>query len=85
MLYVGKSEVLEELSRWGAWYLETTGADGFRLDAVKHIRFTFFKDWLGKLRQRSGKPLFAVGEYWKNDVGTPAAVSGCLRRLHEPV
>lgn len=67
---MGNQEVLEELDRWGAWYLETTGADGFRLDAVKHIRFTFFKDWLGKLRQRSGKPLFAVGEYWKNDVGT---------------
>ena len=69
-LDMGNQEVLEELDRWGAWYLETTGADGFRLDAVKHIRFTFFKDWLGKLRQRSGKPLFAVGEYWKNDVGT---------------
>ena len=62
-------EVLAELDRWGAWYLQTTGVDGFRLDAVKHIRFTFFKDWLGKLRRQSGKPLFAVGEYWKQDTG----------------
>ena len=30
-------EVRAELTRWGQWYLDTTGVDGFRLDAVKHI------------------------------------------------
>jgi alpha-amylase len=29
--------VVEELKRWGKWYLEETGVDGFRLDAIKHI------------------------------------------------
>ncbi|MDE6982330.1 MAG: alpha-amylase, partial [Lachnospiraceae bacterium] len=24
-------QVIEELDRWGKWYLETTGVDGFRL------------------------------------------------------
>jgi alpha-amylase len=57
-------EVVSELTRWGRWYLDTTGADGFRLDAVKHIRFEFFKGWLGALRAYTGRELFTVGEYW---------------------
>lgn len=62
--------VIEELDRWGRWYLETTGVDGFRLDAVKHIRATYFTHWLQMLRQASGRPLPAMGEYWKDDLGT---------------
>ena len=38
--------VVEELKRWGKWYLEETNVDGFRLDAIKHIRFDFFNEWL---------------------------------------
>ena len=34
---VNNPEVREELIRWGKWYLEETGVDGFRLDAVKQI------------------------------------------------
>ena len=61
-------EVLEELDRFGEWYLETTNVDGFRLDAVKHIKFQFYKDWLTKRRKKTGKELFAVGEYWSDDL-----------------
>lgn len=61
--------VIRELDRWGQWYLETCGLDGFRLDAVKHIRFTFFTEWLAKRRSESHKRLFAVGEYWHGDLG----------------
>lgn len=61
-------EVLEELDRWGKWYYDFTGVDGFRLDAVKHIDFNFFKVWLGKLREYSGKDIFAVGEYWNAEL-----------------
>lgn len=61
-------EVLEELDRWGKWYYDFTGVDGFRLDAVKHIEFNFFKVWLGKLRKYSGKDIFAVGEYWNAEL-----------------
>lgn len=61
-------EVVEELDRWGAWYLETTGVDGFRLDAVKHISFSFFTHWLSRLREKSGKALYAVGEYWSPEL-----------------
>lgn len=60
-------QVVEELDRWGKWYLETTGVDGFRLDAVKHIRADYFTHWLQTLRRTSGKPLPAVGEYWHRE------------------
>jgi alpha-amylase len=60
--------VVEELKRWGKWYLEETGVDGFRLDAIKHIRFDFFNEWLQEVRKNSEKELFVVGEYWTHDV-----------------
>ena len=60
-------EVRTELARWGVWYLRTTGIDGFRLDAVKHIQFSFFRSWLDYLRKVTGRELFAVGEYWNPD------------------
>jgi len=60
--------VIDELNRWGKWYLEETKVDGFRLDAIKHIRFDFFDEWLKNLRSGSEKDLFAVGEYWTHDV-----------------
>lgn len=61
-------DVVNELKKWGEWYLETTKVDGFRLDAVKHIRSEFFPDWLGNLRNKTGKELFAVGEYWSANI-----------------
>lgn len=67
-LDMNNPEVVEELDRWGAWYLDVTEADGFRLDAVKHIRFTFFSHWLEELRRRSGRELWAIGEYWSGNL-----------------
>ncbi len=64
----GNKEVREECTRWGKWYLEFTGVDGFRLDAVKHISARFYKEWIKYLREQSGKELFSVGEYWSGDV-----------------
>lgn len=61
-------EVLEELDKWGQWYYEFTGVDGFRIDAVKHIEFNFFRVWLNKIREHSGKEIFAVGEYWNAEL-----------------
>ncbi|MEP6712772.1 MAG: alpha-amylase [Ferruginibacter sp.] len=56
--------VREELYCWGLWLLKETNIDGFRLDAVKHITPTFFNEWLDRLRNDTGKEIFAVGEYW---------------------
>lgn len=61
-------DVVEELISWGKWYLDTTNIDGFRMDAVKHIRASFFEDWLKSLREYSNKDLFTVGEYWSGNV-----------------
>ena len=60
-------DVQKELFYWGEWFLETTGVDGFRFDAVKHVRSNFFLDWLEHVRYHSGKELFAVGEYWSGE------------------
>jgi alpha-amylase len=64
-LDMNDENVRTELSRWGEWFVGFTGIDGFRLDAVKHIQYSFFRDWLGYLREITGKPLFTVGEYWE--------------------
>ena len=61
-------DVVRELKKWGQWYLDETNIDGFRLDAVKHIRSDFFPDWLGELRKNNDKKLFAVGEYWSTNI-----------------
>lgn len=61
-------DVVEELKKWGQWYYDTTNVDGFRLDAVKHIRADFFPEWLKNIREYSQKELFAVGEYWSTNL-----------------
>lgn len=61
-------EVIEECTKWGKWYLETTKVDGFRLDAVKHIDSDFYKNWIKTLRKESKNELFTVGEYWSGDI-----------------
>ena len=38
-------DVFEELVKWAVWYIDTTGVDGFRLDAVKHIPASFYRDF----------------------------------------
>ena len=65
---VNEPEVVKELTDWGIWYTETTGVDGFRLDAVKSIDAKFFKPWLTTMREHGNHPDFAVGEYWSGDV-----------------
>jgi alpha-amylase len=56
--------VREELNNWAKWYFDETDFDGVRLDALKHISFDFYKEWLTLLRSNTGKNIFAVGEYW---------------------
>ncbi len=65
---LGNEEVIGELKAWGKWYLKEVPVDGFRIDAVKHMRFTFYSDWLDTLRREEKEELFAVGEYWNGDV-----------------
>lgn len=67
-LDMGHPEVREELLSWGEWYVDLTNVDGFRFDAVKHIKAGFFPNWLQHVRKYSGKKLFAVGEYWSYEI-----------------
>lgn len=67
-LDMDNAAVRAQLVKWGLWYEETVGMDGFRLDAVKHINAGFYKDWLSKIREKTGKPMFAVAEYWHADI-----------------
>lgn len=60
--------VVEELNKWGRWYLQMTHLDGLRLDAVKHIDAHFYKNWIRDLRNDCHLELFTVGEYWHGDV-----------------
>jgi alpha-amylase len=61
-------EVQGELKYWGEWIVDTTGVDGFRFDAVKHVSANFFGEWIEHVNHYAGKNLFAVGEYWSYDV-----------------
>lgn len=61
---INNPDVQKELFHWGEWYLDTTGVDGFRFDAVKHVKSEFFTKWLNHVREYCGRDLFAVGEYW---------------------
>ena len=85
------ADVRGELLRWGNWFLDTTGVDGFRCDAVKHIPATFYRDWLGAIRAHtdSRKDLFAVGEYWHGDIGELqkylAATDGAMKLFDVPL
>ena len=62
-------EVAKETKKWLKWYIRTTGIDGLRLDAVKHIRFPFYRELLREVRDDLGTDIPAVGEYWSGDIG----------------
>jgi len=81
--------VRDELKKWGKWYLETTGADAFRLDAVKHINTGFYPEWLHYLQEHFQKKIFCIGEYWKADIDTLLhyidATSGMIQLFDVPL
>ncbi|GAA4206028.1 alpha-amylase [Pedobacter jeongneungensis] len=63
--------VREEVKKWGEWLHETIKFDGFRLDAIKHMDPLFYNEWLDNMREKTGKELFTVGEYWSpGDLGS---------------
>ena len=82
-------DVVKELKSWGKWYLKTTNVDGFRLDAVKHIRAEFYPEWLSELRNESERKLFSVGEYWSSNIDTInkyiEKTNGCMSLFDVPL
>jgi alpha-amylase len=88
-LDMGVKRVQDELLYWGRWFVETTGVDGFRCDAVKHIRSTWFPEWLNHVREHFGQEFFTVGEYWSDDLKDLLdyidASSGCMSLFDVPL
>lgn len=65
-------DVVRKLKDWGKWYISRFGIDGVRLDAVKHIDYEFYPDWLHAMREhlrQNGikREFMAVGEYLNGD------------------
>ncbi|KAI0091286.1 glycoside hydrolase family 13 protein [Irpex rosettiformis] len=61
--------VRKDLLDWAEWVLKTTGAAGFRLDAIKHMDRRFLLDFLKTARAVPGKErMFAVAEYWSANI-----------------
>lgn len=63
-------EVVTELNRWGKWVSNELNLDGMRLDAIKHMKDQFVKQFLEAVRTERGEDFFAVGEYWNGDLET---------------
>jgi len=64
--FVESKEAIDFMASNALWWLETTGADGFRQDAVKHIPNTFWRTLTRKLKSEyeisRNVDLYQVGE-----------------------
>ncbi len=63
-------EVVEETKRWVKWFIETTGIEGFRLDAIKHIDRSFIQELIAQIHAELGEKFYVFGEYWNADYET---------------
>jgi alpha-amylase len=88
-LDMGLDFVRGELAYWGDWLFGMIPVDGFRIDACKHIRTSFFPWWLGERRRNQRAELFSVGEYWSSDVRQlhdyVSATGGCMSLFDVPL
>ena len=68
--------VVDELTNWGKWYIDQTGVDGFRVDAVKHMDYEFLKKWLIDMKEYSDKDLYVFSEYYSGNTTSLQAYLG---------
>jgi alpha-amylase len=64
-----KPEVARFLVDMALWWLEKTGVDGFRLDAVKHVPIAFWKRLSDELHRRAGPEFLLLGEVFRGVPG----------------
>ncbi|UMQ43400.1 alpha-amylase [Chryseobacterium sp. Y16C] len=74
-------EVVKEMKNWIKWYLETTGVDGFRLDALKHISSDFLQDWISYIKNELKADCYILGEFWKDEAEKIAFFSDHMNDL----
>lgn len=56
------------------WWIEQTGVDGIRLDAIKHVSKDFWAKFVPEVKERSGKEdLFVMGEAYHGDPNVVAS------------
>lgn len=61
-------ETYEYLMKNTLWWIEQTGVDGIRLDAIKHVQKDFWTKFVPEVKERSGKEdLFVMGEAFHGD------------------
>ena len=60
-------DVVDELYRWGEWFVNHVEIDGMRFDALKHIEQDFMKGFIDHIHGVSEKELYIFGEYWQGD------------------
>ncbi len=58
-------EVSEYLFEVSKYWIEETACDGFRLDAVKHIPISFWKEYTARIKKLAGANFILLGEvFW---------------------
>lgn len=62
-------EVREEIFKWVDWFIDETGVDGFRYDALKHISDEFIYDLSKYIMEKNKDDFYLLGEYWQYDEG----------------
>ncbi|MBI1939364.1 MAG: alpha-glucosidase C-terminal domain-containing protein [Ignavibacteriales bacterium] len=64
--YVGSQDAIDFMSGNAIWWLNETGADGFRQDAVKHITNQFWRSLTKRLKNEieipNSKKVYQIGE-----------------------
>jgi alpha-amylase len=63
-------EVREDFFNWAVWITEELGSAGFRFDAARHMDEKFLSDLVQHVRDKTGKSLFGVGEFFTEDLGS---------------
>lgn len=58
-------EVRAEIFKWIDWFIDETGVDGFRYDALKHISDEFIYELSERVINRQGDDFYLLGEYWQ--------------------
>ncbi len=57
-----KQEVVEKMTDSAAYWVTHYDLDGFRHDATKHIQETFWRTLTKKIKERTNRPIFQIGE-----------------------
>ena len=60
-------EVIENIYEWADWFVETTGVQGFRMDAIKHIDSFFMRNFIRDVKEKQGQDFYVFGEFWNGN------------------